>query len=109
MNDADVRRKQMWDDYGRPVSVDTKAALRLLGITDVDPRDVAAFRYRDREAADAYAAANLEHWGHSTIGSYDLGEHGVVGVLDLRAAIAEMEERLKQERARHQTEPEETP
>jgi hypothetical protein len=97
----DTRREYMWERYGRPVTVDAATALRMLGITDVDPSEVHAFRYRDREAADAYASANLEHYGHPTLGSYILGDE-VIGVLDFRPAIADMRRRYVEEVARTQ-------
>lgn len=95
----DTRREWMWERYGHPETVDRETALALLGITDVGPDDVAAFRYRDQEAADAYAAANMEHWGHPTLGSC-AAETGVIGVLDLREAVADMKRRLADEVAR---------
>lgn len=89
---ADVRREFLWARYGRPEMVDAANALQTLGISDPTADDVAAFRYRDREAADAYAAANLEHHGLSVLGTYEV-DGGVIGVLDLRPQLAKLRER----------------
>ena len=83
------RRERMWATYGKPDIVDAVAALQVLGITEVTPTQVIAMRYRDQEAADAYAAANLEQ-GLSMLGTYDV-PGGVVGVLDLRPEIARLD------------------
>ena len=98
----DTRREYMWERYGCPETVDAEAALVELGITDVNPREVHAFRYRDQEAAQAYAEANLEHHGHPTLGTYPVKTGEVVGVLDLRAAIADMKQRYADEITRTQ-------
>jgi hypothetical protein len=99
MSDADVRREFLWARYGKPERADAATALETLGVTDVRPEDVAAFLYRDRESADAYAAANLENQGLTVLGTYEVGS-GVIGVLDLRPEIARLEDHLHQTRAR---------
>jgi hypothetical protein len=88
----DSFRQQLWARYGQPESVDTAAALRLIGKREeVHPRDAHAFRYQSVEAAEAYASANLEHWGHPTLGAH-VGEDGsVVGVLDFRPQLASLD------------------
>lgn len=96
----DTRREYMWERYGRPGTVDAGTALGALGITGVSPREVCAFRYRDQEAAEAYAVSNLEHHGHPTLGSYTIETGEVIGVLDIRAAIAELKQRYIEEMAR---------
>lgn len=71
----------------RPV-VATRGALRLIGKrAEVHPRDVVAFAYRDQAAADAYTAANLERYGHPSLGMAVFGDE-VIGVLDLRPGLA---------------------
>lgn len=85
--DADsARREALRAQYGQPVTVDAAEALRVLGEhMHLAPADVVAFRYRDQEGADAYAASNLEHYGHPSLGTYVVPD-GVVGVIDLRQA-----------------------
>jgi len=86
-----MSRDELWAKYGVPTKVEASSALDELGLLgEVDPDHVVAFTYASREAADAYAAANLEHWGHPTLGTYETA-HGVVGVVDLRPAIAELD------------------
>lgn len=91
MAEATERRARLWAKYGRPDTVDAAEALKVLSITDVTPDKVTAFRYRDREAADAYASANLELHGLAVLGTYELPAGGVVGVLDLRPELARMD------------------
>jgi len=80
------RREEMWAQYGVPQAADTATALRTIGRRqEVHPKDAIAFLYSNQEAADAFAAANLEHHGHQSLGSYATAE-GVVGVIDIRAA-----------------------
>jgi hypothetical protein len=75
--------------YGAPRWADRSAALRLLGLRgQVHPRDVAAFAYRDRAAADAWARSNLDHHGYPSLGTVIAGGE-VIGVTDLRPARAE--------------------
>jgi antitoxin (DNA-binding transcriptional repressor) of toxin-antitoxin stability system len=95
-----LTRWELAEKYGQPEHFSEAEALRMLGRTDVSPGVVYASRYRDREAAEAYAAANLEHHGHPSLGMIYLagegwgGDEGWVGVIDLRPAI----EKLKRER-----------
>lgn len=90
MDDASTRREWMWARYGQPKATDAATALEALGITDVMPEQVTAFLYRDREAAEAYAAANIEYHGLSVLGSYELATGDVVGVLDLRPELTRL-------------------
>lgn len=96
MDDASARRAQMYATYGIPKTTDAASALEALGITDATPDHVVAFIYRDQEAADAYAVANLEHHGLPSLGTYDLATGGVVGVVDLRPELARLEALSKQ-------------
>jgi hypothetical protein len=78
---------ELRERYGRPPRVDSGDALRRLGLRDsIHPHDAFAFLYPSQEAADAFAAANLEHYGHPDLGSYATDE-GVIGVTDLRHAL----------------------
>jgi hypothetical protein len=83
------RRRRLIAEHGNTHSADTAAALRLIGKRDqVHPRDAAAFAYRDRAAADAYAASNAEHNGIPSLGTAVKGDE-IIGVLDLRGTLAE--------------------
>lgn len=82
-----LNRTQLWATYGQPTRADTAVALRTIGKgQEVHPKDAVAYLYRDQEAADAFAASNLETYGLSTLGSY--ATHlGVIAVLDLRPSM----------------------
>ena len=87
--DQALSRDELRSRYGQPTKAEAASALSALGLLgEVDPDGVIAFTYPSQEAADAYAAANLEHWGHPTLGTYETTA-GVIGVLDLRPAIHE--------------------
>jgi hypothetical protein len=80
-------RAELIAEHGKPRSVDVAAALRLIGKRDqVHPRDAVAFAYRDHRAAQAWAASNLEHYGHPSLG-WDVGGDAVIGVIDLRPEL----------------------
>lgn len=82
------RRAALVAAYGCPVRVPGGHALRILDARSrVHPRDVVAFLYRDRAAAEAWAAANAEHYGHPSLGITP-AEGGVLGVVDLRPDLA---------------------
>ncbi len=82
---AELRAK-----YGKPPAVDSDEALRRLGPHEsIHPRDAFAYLHPSQEAADAFTAANLEHYGHRCLGSY-VTEEGVVAVYDVRPALARM-------------------
>lgn len=85
-DEESARREALRTRYGQPDMVDAAEALSVLGDTHIAPADVVAFRYRDQEAADAYAASNLEHYGHPSLGTYVVPD-GVVGVIDLSEAL----------------------
>ncbi len=84
---TDERQERMFRRYGKPEQVSELAAWELLHPDDVSPAEICAFRYRDQEAADAYAASNLEHYGHPSLGTVRLEDGTVIGVLDLRPAL----------------------
>jgi hypothetical protein len=78
------RHAALCERWGKPEHVDAVHALALLGITSPGPQDVLAFRYRDREAAEAFDASNAEHTpGYVSLGIAETSE-GVIGVIDLR-------------------------
>lgn len=87
-----LRRTELIRDHGKPRTVtDLRLALTLiLAPPDVSERDVFASVYRDREAADAWLASNLEHHGHPCLGRYLLPGGQILGVLDLRPSLARM-------------------
>jgi hypothetical protein len=73
--------------HGGGRRVDTGAALRLIGKRDeVHPRDAIAFAYRDHAAARAYASANLELYGHPSLGT-GIGGDEIIVVHDLRPSF----------------------
>jgi hypothetical protein len=73
--------------YGTPAQVRGGDALRRLGLRGtVHPDDVVAFLYPTQEAADAFAAANREHYGHPDLGSFPV-PGGVIGVSDMRHCL----------------------
>jgi hypothetical protein len=79
---ADLARR-----YGRPKSVDTAGALRLLGKrAEVHPRCAFAAVYSSQEAAEAFRDANLEYWGHPSLG-LTVVDGGVLGAIDLRPSL----------------------
>jgi len=87
---TDVQRRiraELVGRYGWPRPTDKAATLRLLGRRhDVHPRDVSACVYASRDAAEAFAAANREHWSHPSLG-IAVVDGGVVGVIDLRPSL----------------------
>lgn len=93
-----MTRDELWAAYGRPEQVDVARALDALGLGVEDTKNFLAFRYPHREAADAYAEANRENYGHKTIGSYTQGPAGIVAVLDISAAVAEADAMLAEQR-----------
>lgn len=98
----------MFGKYGRPEPFPPRQALEKLElghwktgpnnnpvwISDITDHEVMAFRYESQEAADAWAEGNLEHNGHPALGSYPdpAGDGAVIGVLDLRPALAALKE-----------------
>lgn len=73
--------------YGQPVAVEPGPALRLFGRrNEIHPRDVVACLHSSTEAAEAFTAANREHWHHDTLGPVVV-DGGVLAVVDLRGAL----------------------
>jgi hypothetical protein len=80
-----ARRARLIAQYGKPETTDTVAALKLVpGGIGVDPHDAMAFLYGSREAAEAFAASNLEHQGFPSLGIIKT-ERGWIGVIDMRS------------------------
>ena len=73
-----ARREKLWAQWGKPESVDATHAAELLGLPY--QIDMLAFRYASLEAARAYAASNLEHHGHLSLGIAETPE-GVIGII----------------------------
>jgi hypothetical protein len=89
--EAEDRRHALEAEHGKAQALDPAVALLLIPGIDVDPKDVIAWIYRDRKAADAYAAANAEHNNLPRIGILDLSDGRAVGILDLRPALAALQ------------------
>lgn len=92
-DDRRMRGETLRARYGQPTAVPSKKVgglLRALGVRDqLHPRDCWACSYPSWEAAEAFAAANREHYGHDVIGPAVVGED-VVCVIDLRKSIREL-------------------
>jgi sarcosine oxidase delta subunit len=74
-----LRHAALCARWGRPQRADAAEALRLLGVSDVSPDDVTAFRYASADAAEAFAASNLENYGYRSLG-IKVADDGVIGV-----------------------------
>lgn len=84
------RRVALARAYGSPAPFNGGEALRLLGRRGhVHPRDAFAFLYADRWACAAWQAATAIWHGVPALGTYLLETGQVVGVYDLRPALAE--------------------
>lgn len=86
--DHGQRRAALIAGHGQPTRFDPGEALRLLGLDgQLTAGQVSAHLYRDEASAAAWLASNAEHYGHAPLGTVTV-EGGVVGVLDIRAALA---------------------
>ncbi len=91
----DRRRARLWlearypMDHTRP-PYDADQALDLLSLRaqGVQPDDIIAWVYPSREAAEQYARANEKCWGLPSLGITVDANGEVVGVTDLRPALA---------------------
>lgn len=89
-----ARRDALIRDHGMPKPIAGDDALmlardRTAGISPcVRAAEVYASIYRDQAAADAWLASNLEHHGHPAIGTVLMDDGRVIGILDLRPALA---------------------
>lgn len=80
---AELRAK-----YPTTRSYDRAAACLLLDLGELTDY-LFAYWYPSREAAGEFAAANLEHHGHPTVGTAE-ADGGWVSVIDIGPAIAKM-------------------
>ena len=84
-----ARHEELISKWGKPESVNTAEALQALGLMEearagnLDPGLLVAYRYSSLEAAKAFDASNVEHWGHKPIGNV-VTENGVIGVTQMR-------------------------
>jgi hypothetical protein len=93
----DRRRAGDWLDRHYPMDhtrppYDPDAAINLLGLRElgVQHDDIIAWVYPSRDAAEHYARANAAHWGHPSLGIAVDANGEIVGVTDLRPALAEL-------------------
>lgn len=77
--------------YGSPKMIDIDEALRLcdVDVPQDERKDLYAWLYPSREAAEAFQASNRETHGDVTYGPLQTDE-GWIGVLDLRSRLAAM-------------------
>lgn len=100
------RRMELIQRYGIPQQLTSEYAItgaiaHMDTADDLHPGQVVVMVYPSQEAADAFAAANLEQHGHPTVGTYEAPDgSGIVGVLDIRAAIAEADAQREANRLR---------
>jgi len=81
------RHRALCARWGKPETADAGQALRLIGCRGVHPDEVHASRYASREAAEAFAASNLEHLASPSLGIVQDGDSWL-GVTDLRPQLA---------------------
>ena len=75
--------------YGQPEVFDTAEALRLLALDEaIHPHDAIACTYPSQEAADAFDATNQVVHGHPPTLHLTLADGRVLGLIDLRPALA---------------------
>jgi hypothetical protein len=93
-----ARRAALIERYGEPKPLGAADALALAAASgvhidaSVTAYQVHASLYRDAAQADAWLASNLEHYGHPTLARATLPDGRVVGILDMRPAIARAEQ-----------------
>lgn len=98
-----ARQNKLSAEHGKPEWIAASDALTLgfnAGvITSVtSPSDYYASIYRDSAAADAWLESNLTHNGHPTLARFALPDGRVVGILDLRPALAESRKRAEEDK-----------
>ena len=86
------RRAELIKHHGQPDVIAADTALGLArdeGLADgVTPDQVHAAIYRDKAASDAWLESNRVHHGHPALARFELPDGRVVGILDLRPALA---------------------
>ena len=94
----EARRSRLIGRYGEPERIDAADALALANAArvPVDPTaavvDLWASIYRCDVAADAWLESNRVHNGVPTLAKVPLGDGRVIGILDLRPALARSRE-----------------
>jgi len=92
------RRAQLTERHGKPVHYPEADALALANAAGIPvdptavPDDLYASVYRDDEAAAAWLESNMTHQGHPAFAKVPLPDGRVVGILDLRPAMARARE-----------------
>jgi hypothetical protein len=79
-----TRHRTLVAEHGKPTPANCGSSLRILGLRDtVHPDDAVALVYPTRDAAEAFAASNLEHEHLPSLGITQTSA-GWIGVTDLR-------------------------
>lgn len=86
MSDVAEVRDRLLTDYGPPRR-----------FADREPGRVLVFGHGSRDAAQAYATSNTEHFGHPT--DVELSDAGWLTVVDLRPTIAAIEATFRESEA----------
>lgn len=104
MTDREAARQALLAKYGQPMRVDAGTALNVLGKPEgFYPDEVVAFRYPSREAAEEWHQLNADHHGHESVGIVPAEPNStqVIGVMSIKAKLAEMQGRsFREQRAR---------
>ncbi len=82
----DLIGEELRTKYGKPEQVPAGPVLKLLkqeGVTVADPRTAIAYRYPTTEACEAFAAGNLRHHGHESLGPV-VTDEGIFGIVLLK-------------------------
>jgi hypothetical protein len=83
-----ARQAQLIEQHGTPEHIGRQSALVIARVTGVNPDETYAHVYRDEAAADAWLGANWDNYGHPTLARVALPDGRVLGILDLRPALA---------------------
>ena len=91
-----ARSARLAEQFGTPERISPSDALALARAAHVSlgpavtADDIWASIYRDEAAADGWMESNLTHHGHPALARVPLPDGRVVGILDLRPALARM-------------------
>lgn len=94
----EARQAQLAAEHGMPEHISSADALALArtALVPVDAsvtaNDIYASIYRDDTAADAWMESNRIHHGHPALAKVPLPDGRMVGILDLRPALAKLRE-----------------
>ncbi len=85
-----TRRAALIEAHGKPKHLAASDAIALARATidSPDPAQLHASLYRDAAQADAWMSSTAEHYGHSVLFRATLPDGQVIGVYDLRPALA---------------------